>query len=93
MSVGLAAVERERVRTAKERDDKSNALVAETEARQAEKQARERAPAALRDMTDDDVENQMARGTTLTEENKEFLRKIIKHFEGFAAITADDADS
>src|SRR5262245_18633820 len=35
----------------------------------------------------------MARGTTLTVENKEFLRKIIKHFEGFAAVTADDAES
>ena len=49
--------------------------------------------AALRAMTDDIVENQMARGTQLTEENKEFLRKIIRHFEGFAAVTADDAES
>ena len=77
----------------RERDDKAKALIAETKARDAEKQARDRAMTALRDMTDDIVENQMARGTTLTEENKEFLRKIIKHFEGFAAITADDAES
>jgi tetratricopeptide (TPR) repeat protein len=49
--------------------------------------------AALRAMTDDIVENQTARGTTLTDENKEFLRKIIKHFEGFAAVTSDDAES
>src|SRR5262249_43981040 len=69
-----------------ERDAKDKALIAE-------KQARENAMAALRAMTDDIVENQMARGTTLTDENKEFLRKIIKHFEGFAAITADDAES
>src|SRR5262249_54873373 len=69
-----------------ERDAKDKALIAE-------KRARENAMAALRTMTDDIVENQMARGTTLTDENKEFLRKIIKHFEGFAAITADDAES
>src|SRR5205823_8114420 len=37
--------------------------------------------------------NQMARGTRLTAENKEFLRTIIAHFEGFAAVTADDAES
>jgi serine/threonine protein kinase/tetratricopeptide (TPR) repeat protein len=77
----------------RERDAKSKALVAETKARAAEKQARERALAALRAMTDDFVENQMARGANLTPENKEFLRKIIKHFEGFASITADDFDS
>jgi WD40 repeat protein/tetratricopeptide (TPR) repeat protein len=44
-------------------------------------------------MTDEIVENQMARGTTLTDENKEFLRKIIEQFETFAAITGDDAES
>jgi serine/threonine protein kinase/tetratricopeptide (TPR) repeat protein len=77
----------------RERDDKAKALIAETKARESEKQARERALTALRALTDDIVQNQMARGTTLTEENKEFLRKIIKHFEGFAAITADDAES
>ncbi|MBI1915941.1 MAG: serine/threonine protein kinase [Planctomycetes bacterium] len=93
MAVGLAAVERERARTALERDEKSKALVAETRTREAEQQARDQAMAALRAMTDDIVENQMARGTQLTDENKEFLRKIIKHFEGFAAITANDAES
>src|SRR5262249_42485194 len=69
-----------------ERDAKDKALIAE-------KKARENAMAALRAMTDEIVENQMARGTTLTDENKEFLRKIIKHFEDFAAITSDDAES
>jgi serine/threonine protein kinase/tetratricopeptide (TPR) repeat protein len=77
----------------RERDDKATALVAETQARNAEKQARDKALAALRDMTDDIVENQMARGASLTDENREFLRKIIKYFEGFAADTADDVES
>jgi serine/threonine protein kinase len=74
-------------------NEKIGALAAETKAREAEKQARDQALAALRAMTAEVVENQMARRTTLTEEDKEFLRKIIKHFEGFAAITADDAES
>jgi tetratricopeptide (TPR) repeat protein len=77
----------------RERDKKGGALIAETNAREAEKQARDRAFAALRDMTDEFVENQMARDTYLTEENKAFLRTILRHFEGFAAITADDAES
>jgi tetratricopeptide (TPR) repeat protein len=76
-----------------ERDAKDKALAAEKQARAAEKQARDRAMTALRALTDEIVQNQMARGTQLTEENKEFLRTIIKHFEGFAAIAADDAES
>jgi serine/threonine protein kinase/tetratricopeptide (TPR) repeat protein len=77
----------------KEREAKEKALAAETRALKAEQQAREKAMDALRAMTDDIVENQMARASHLTEENKEFLRKIVKHFEGFAALTSDDAES
>jgi serine/threonine protein kinase/tetratricopeptide (TPR) repeat protein len=76
-----------------ERDAKAKALVAEEKARQAEKKARDQAIAALRQMTDDVVEKQLARAPTLTDENRAFLRKIIEHFNGLAAITADDADS
>jgi tetratricopeptide (TPR) repeat protein len=76
-----------------DRDAKASALAAETKAREAEKRAREHAMKALRTLTDEVVENQMARGTALPEENKEFLRKIIKQYEGFAAVTGDDAES
>jgi tetratricopeptide (TPR) repeat protein/tRNA A-37 threonylcarbamoyl transferase component Bud32 len=69
-----------------ERDAKDRAL-------KAERQARHQAMAALRIMTDELVERQLARSPTLTEENKQFLRKVIEQFEGLAAITADDADS
>jgi tetratricopeptide (TPR) repeat protein len=55
--------------------------------------ARDHTITALRDMTDEIIVNQMARDTMLTDENKEFLRRIIQHFEGFAAITADDGES
>jgi serine/threonine protein kinase/tetratricopeptide (TPR) repeat protein len=84
----------------RERDDKAKALIAETKEREAkdkalaaEKEARARAMDALRTMTDEIVENQMARGTILTEENKEFLRNIIKRFEGFATVSDAEVDS
>ena len=70
----------------RERDEKARALAAET-------QARAKAMAALRDMTDEIVENQMSRNLTLSDENKEFLRKIITHYEGFAAIAGHDAEN
>ncbi|HMF18005.1 MAG TPA: protein kinase, partial [Gemmataceae bacterium] len=95
------------VRAERERDEKTKALTAETEAKEAaikereakekalnaERQTRYRAMAALRDMTDHSVENRMARNTRFVEENKEFLRKILKHYEGIAAITGDDSES
>src|SRR6185436_15565995 len=73
-------------RVAKERDDKVKALAAE-------QTARELTMDALRDLTDDVVENELARGTKLTEESRKFWRKMLKHFESFAAVTTDDAAS
>ena len=83
----------ERDEKEKERQRAEQALVAETQARAAEKQTRDQAMAALRLMTDELVENQLARAPSLTEENKAFLRKVIQHFEGFARIRGDDAES
>jgi tetratricopeptide (TPR) repeat protein len=83
----------ERDEKEKEQQRAEAALAAETKARAAERQARDQALAALRVMTDELVERQLARGHALTEENKEFLRKVIAQFEGFAKITADDAES
>jgi serine/threonine protein kinase len=77
----------------RERNAKSSALIAETNAKNAAKDARKKALDALRAMTDEFIEKQMSREASLTEDNKRFLRTIIKHFEGFAAITADDAES
>jgi serine/threonine protein kinase/tetratricopeptide (TPR) repeat protein len=76
-----------------ERQSKEKALAAETRALAVEKQAREGAMSAARDLADEIVEKQLGQGSHLTDENKEFLRKIIKHFEGLAALAADDADS
>lgn len=76
-----------------DRDAKGTALEAEKSARAAERQARDRTLEALQSMTDEIVEQQMARGSTLTEENKAFLKKIIEQFERFAAVTSEDAES
>ena len=76
----------EQAHTARERDDKDNALKVQREALNV-------AVAALRDLTDDVVEEQMTRESEFTDETKEFLRRIIKHFDALAAITADDAES
>jgi tetratricopeptide (TPR) repeat protein len=83
----------ERDEKEKERQRAEAALAAESKARQAERQARDQAMAALRVMTDELVDRQLGRAQTLTPENKEFLRKVIAQFEAFAKITADDAES
>jgi tetratricopeptide (TPR) repeat protein len=100
LSIGLVAVdserrqtELEREATAHERDEKAKALDAESKARDREQKAREQAMAALRDMSTELVQNQLAQATHLTEENKEFLRSILKHYENFAALSGDDATS
>jgi serine/threonine-protein kinase len=86
LAVGLAAVERERRQTASERDQKEQALAAEN-------QARERAMAALRSLTDEVVQEQLARRTQLTEEERAFLHRVLQQYEDFAALQGDDAAS
>ena len=49
--------------------------------------------AALRDLTDEVVDNRMAQSAQLSEDDRSFLRKLLRHFESLAAITADDAES
>ena len=60
-------------------------------ARQAEAQARELAMEALASLTDDVVEQQLARQVQLTEEDRAVLRKVEKHYEAFAVLSGDDA--
>jgi serine/threonine-protein kinase len=93
LALGLVAVEYERQRTARERDDKEAALTAETKARAAEAQAHNQALAALRSLSDQLVAHQLARGGQVTDEDKEFLHAVLKHYEAFAAIQGNDADS
>jgi serine/threonine protein kinase/tetratricopeptide (TPR) repeat protein len=80
--VGLVAVNHERDRTAQ-------ALEAETQARADEATAREHAMTALRTLTGEVVEQQMGRGVQLTEQDRAFLRRILKLYEGFAAVRGE----
>src|SRR5262249_2067196 len=76
-----------------ERDAKDVALAAEQRARRDEAKARQQAFAALRSMTAEVVERKFAQGTTVTEDDRAFLRGAIAQFDAFAAIKGDDADS
>jgi tetratricopeptide (TPR) repeat protein len=83
--VALAAVERQRVRTADERDRKDRAL-------QSERAARGRAMTALRRLTDEVVEKQLARRPALTADDRRFIREILGQYEEFAALPGDEAE-
>jgi serine/threonine protein kinase/tetratricopeptide (TPR) repeat protein len=68
-----------------ERDSKTRALQAETKARVL-------AMDALRQLTRDVVQHQLARRTALTAEDRHFLRDIQRRYEEFAALPGDDAE-
>lgn len=68
-----------------ERDAKVKALATE-------RATRRKAIAALRMLTDEVVERQLARAKTLSDENKAFLRKIIEQFEDLAAIAGEEVE-
>jgi serine/threonine-protein kinase len=86
LTLGLAAVRRER-------DDKDRALAAETQAREEAEKTRRQALAALRSLTDDVVQRQLAQREQLTEEERAFLLTIASHYEGLAALQGDSAEA
>jgi serine/threonine protein kinase/Flp pilus assembly protein TadD len=47
---------------------------------------------ALRSLTDEVLERHMAKQTQLTEEDRAFLRKVLQHYEGFAATKGDSRE-
>lgn len=76
-----------------ERDAKARALAAEIVSRKAEQSLRARALAVLRDVTDDTVSNQLARDAGLTDDSRDFLKTLIKHYEGLSSIATNDEES
>ena len=90
---GLSVSLWQMLRAQEERDAKDVALQAEQRARADETNARQQAFTALRSMTADVVEKKFTQSTVLTEDDRAFLRDIIKQFDAFAAIKGDDADS
>jgi serine/threonine protein kinase/Flp pilus assembly protein TadD len=83
---GIAATTWQAVR-ATEAERQAKAALAE--ARQAGQQTLE----ALRTLTDEVLERQLARQTRLTEADRAFLRKVLEHYEGFAATKGDGPES
>jgi serine/threonine-protein kinase len=92
-TIAALLVDEQRREKSKLADEMITLAHEKSELADSERESREKAMVALRTMTDDIIENQMARGITLTDENREFLQTIISQFEGFAAITRDDATS
>src|SRR5262249_54962403 len=100
LAVGLVALERERERTATERDEKDRALKAETAEREekeraleAQKVARKETRQALNKMTDDVVERLMARQVQLTESDRQFFREVLALYQTFASAQGDSTES
>jgi tetratricopeptide (TPR) repeat protein/tRNA A-37 threonylcarbamoyl transferase component Bud32 len=91
-TLGLVRAEQRRLQVETERDKKDTALQAETKAREAETVARTLAMDALRKLTDRVVEQQLARRTILTEEDRRFLRDIQRQYEEFAKLPGEDAE-
>jgi len=86
LGIGLWAVNRERRRTATERDQKNTALETETKARILTMNT-------LRKLTDDVVEKQMLRRVGgLTDDDKRFLREIQAQYEEFATLAGSSAE-
>jgi serine/threonine protein kinase len=82
---GIAATTWQAVRATGAEDQAKTALV---EARQAGQQTLE----ALRTLTDEVLERLLAQQTQLTEEDRAFLRKVLEHYEGFAATKGDSQE-
>jgi serine/threonine protein kinase/tetratricopeptide (TPR) repeat protein len=96
LSGGIVGTTWQAVRATRERNDKETALERVVEERGAketalddETAARERAMAALRTLTDDVVERQLARQPRLSDHDRAFLNKIVAHYEGFASLKGD----
>src|SRR5262249_22013531 len=83
---GLWAVNRERERTATERDQKEAALEAEGKRR---KQAR----AALDAMSSQIIDDWLAQQKELSPKHKQFLEQALRYYEEFAADTGQQEES
>ncbi len=78
-TIGLIRAEGESTLAKKESDEKEKALGQAT-------QAFQRTRSALRALTDDFVEQQMARQVKLNQKDRAFLRKIIEEYESLAIL-------
>src|SRR5262249_4061097 len=97
LTVGIVAVNREKIRTAQEQKRTQEALEAEAEARRqtdvalgAESRARQRARDALDQMSSQVIENWLSRQKAKLEPaQEEFLQKRVTYYQEYAAESAD----
>jgi serine/threonine protein kinase len=76
----------------KERDQKDEALRQTKKERDAKEEARRQTRQALNTLTDEVVEDLLGRQVQLTEQHREFLKKVLAQHEAFAASKADDPE-
>ncbi len=89
---GKIAMRQERIAVA-ESTAKSEALQRERDARESEKEARDQALTALRSMTDEFIQNELARETRISRKEQTYLRNVIRQFDVFANFAADEPES
>jgi eukaryotic-like serine/threonine-protein kinase len=87
----VRALDAER-RAIKDRDDKEAARKQAVAAAEAEAEARRQTRRALNTMTDEVLEDLLGRQLQLTDQHREFLKKVLSYHAAFAAATADDAE-
>jgi eukaryotic-like serine/threonine-protein kinase len=85
------ALEQKRI-AVEESEAKAAALEREQKARAREKEARDQALEALRSMTDEFISNELARETPISRKEQTYLRNIIKQFDAFSEVSAEDAE-
>jgi eukaryotic-like serine/threonine-protein kinase len=91
--VGLLEAKRQEGIAVREAREKGKALHAEQAARKAEGVAREHALTALRAMTDEFIQGELARESRMSRKERSYLRNIIRQFDAFASFSADDAEN
>jgi serine/threonine protein kinase/tetratricopeptide (TPR) repeat protein len=88
----VRALEAER-QAVTERDQKEEARKKAVAAATAEAEARRQTRQALNAMTDEVVQDLLARQVQLTDQHRKFLRNVLAHHAAFAASKADDPES
>ncbi len=89
---GKIAMRQEQIAVA-ESKAKSEALLRERDARENEKEARDQALIALRSMTDEFIQNELARETPISRKEQTYLHNVIRQFDVFASFAADETES
>jgi serine/threonine protein kinase len=89
---GIAGTATGLVRALVERNQKDQALRRVQEERDQKEEARQQTRQALNTVTDEVLDDLLGRQVQLTDEHREFLKKLLAFHEAFAAAKADDPE-